>query len=57
MWWLSSRLNSPESCLGDIEWKNTFADNPNKNNKKGALSPGFLLTSALVAKFNRDVVP
>ena len=42
MLWLSFRLNSPESCLAEIEWKNTSADDPNNNNKKKALCPGFL---------------
>jgi len=41
MLWLSFRLNSPESCLAEIEWK-TSADDPNNNNKKKALCPGFL---------------
>jgi hypothetical protein len=41
MLWLSFRLNSPESCLAEIEWKNTSADDPNNNNKKKALCPGF----------------
>jgi hypothetical protein len=51
------RLATPKTLTSGqprLEWKNIVADDP--NNKKGRLIAGFLLTSALVAEFNRGIV-